>query len=92
MKNLQPALKPYEVNKEYLQPGYQHIKCHMISDVKLGDNFRIKAGLVVGGHMTTAPSSVAFSSIVSRDSVRIALNIVALNGLYIFPVIYRTHI
>ena len=31
--------------------------------------------------MITAPSSITFLSVVSRDSVRIALNIVALNKL-----------
>ena len=31
--------------------------------------------------MTTAPTSITYSSVVSRDSVRIALTIAALNGL-----------
>ena len=37
--------------------------------------------MVAGGHMTTLPSSLTYSSVVSRDSVRIALTIAALNGL-----------
>ena len=53
----------------------------MIFDIKLGENFRRKARLVGGGHTTTAPSSITFSSVVSRDSVRIALTIAALNEL-----------
>ena len=57
------------------------IKCHMIFDVKLGENFRRKARLVGGGHMTTAPRSITYSSVVSRDLVRIALTAAALNGL-----------
>ena len=53
----------------------------MIFDVKMGENFRQKARLVGGGHMTEAPSSITYSSVVSRDSIRIALTIAALNGL-----------
>ena len=36
---------------------------------------------MAGGHKTEAPSSITYSSVVSRDSVRIALTIAALNGL-----------
>ena len=39
--------------------------------------------MVAGGHMTASPSSITYSSVVSRDSVRIALTIAALNGLSI---------
>ena len=53
----------------------------MIFDVKLGENFRCKVRLVGGGHTTTAPDSITYSSVVSRDSVRIALTIAALNDL-----------
>ena len=75
MKNVRPAFEAYKGNKEDLPPGYQQIKCHMIFDTKLGDDFRRKAQLVGGGKTTTAPSSLKFSSVVSRDSVRITLNI-----------------
>ena len=53
----------------------------MIFDVKLGENFRRKARMVGGGHMTTSPASITYSSVVSRYSVRIALTIEALNDL-----------
>ena len=53
----------------------------MIFDIKLGDNFRMKARLVGGGHKTVAPASIAYSSDVSRDYVCIELTISALNGL-----------
>ena len=51
----------------------------MIFDVKM--DFTRKARFVAGGHLTDAPSSVTYSSIVSRDSVRIAFLVAALNGL-----------
>jgi hypothetical protein len=61
--------------------GYQEITTHMIFDIKLGENFRRKARLVADGHKTDTPSSVTFSTVVSRDSVRICLLIAALNDL-----------
>ena len=81
LKNIRPAFEAYEGNKEDLPPVYQQIKCHMIFDIKLGNTFRRKAQLVGGGHTTTSPSSITFSSVVSRDSVRIALTITSFNEL-----------
>ena len=57
------------------------MRCHMIFDVKFGENFRRKARLVAGGHMTDTPNTLTYSSVVSRDSIHIALTIVALNEL-----------
>ena len=59
--------------------GYTEIKCHMVFDVKM--DLTRKARLVAGGHMTDAPSSLTYSSVVSRDSIRIAFLIAALNDL-----------
>ena len=56
----------------------------MIFEIKLGENFHRKARLVGDVQTTTAPASITYSSVVSRDSVRIALTIAALNGLDIF--------
>ena len=81
MKNVRPAFEVFEKRKGDIRIGYQHIKCRMIFDVKLGENFRRKARLVGGGHTTTAPASITYSSVVSRDSVRIALTIAVLNDL-----------
>ena len=81
MKILRLAFESYEGNKEDLPPGYQQIKCYMIFDIKIGKKLRRNARLVGGGHITTAPSSITFLSVVSRDSVRIALTIAALNEL-----------
>ena len=83
MKNVRPAFKVFEGTKDDLPVGYQQIKCHVIWDVKLGENFRRKARLVAGGHMTETPPTLTYSSVVSRESVRLALTIAALNGLEI---------
>ena len=45
--------------------------------------FTRKARLVADGHKTDAPSSITYSSVVSRDSVRIAFTLAALNDLEI---------
>lgn len=81
MANVRVAFEEYE--GEGIPPGYKHIRCHFIFDVKLGENFRRKARLVAGGHMTGAPTSITYSSVVSRDSVRICLLLAALNDLNI---------
>jgi hypothetical protein len=59
--------------------GHQEIKCHIIFDVKM--DFTRKACFVAGGHMTETPNSLTYSSVVSRESVKIAFLIAALNGL-----------
>ena len=53
----------------------------MVFDVKLGENFRRKARYCADGHKTGAPASVTYSTVVSRDSVRVLLTIAALNEL-----------
>ena len=81
MNNVRPAFEVFDKRKVDIPIGYQQIKCHMTFDVKLGDNFRRKVGLVGGGHTTTTQASITYSSVVSRDSDRIALIISALNDL-----------
>lgn len=78
MKNVMTAFKILEED-ENVPVGSQLINCHMIFDVKL--DFTRKARFVAGGHMTDPPASLTYASVVSRDSVRIALLIAALNDL-----------
>jgi len=84
MKNVRVAFEVYEDDPSTLPPGYQEIACHMIFDVKMGENSRRKARMVAGGHVTEVPTNLTYSSVVSRDSIRIALTVAALNGLDIF--------
>jgi hypothetical protein len=60
--------------------GHQFIKCHLIFDVKM-ENFQRKARFVAGGHMTEVPEAMTYASVVSRETVRLALTIAALNSL-----------
>ena len=63
--------------------GYQEIRCHMIFYIKMDGRFTRKARYVAGGHTTYPPSSIPYSSVVSRDSIRITLTLAALIGVYI---------
>ena len=63
-----------------IAPGYQEIECHMVFDVKM-ENFRRKMRYVAGGNTTETPKTLTYASVVSRETVRIALTIAALNAL-----------
>jgi len=77
MKNVQVAFKMLDRGvRPY--PGYQRITCHIIFDVK-SDGTR-KAPYVAGGHLAYT-DAVTYSSVVSKDSIRILLVVAALNGL-----------
>jgi len=56
----------------------------MIFDIKMDGKFTRKARLVAGGHTTETPASSTYSSIVSRESVRAAFLLAALNDLDVF--------
>ena len=78
MRNVRPAFEVWDKSVAELPPGYQEVKYHLIFDVKMGENFRRKARFVAGGHTTDVPSTLTYASVMSRDSVRIALMIAAL--------------
>ena len=79
MKNVRVAFKILGVDED-VPIGYQFVKCHMVFDVKL-DGFKRKARFVAGGHMTEAPPIMTYASVVSRETVRIAFTMAALNDL-----------
>ena len=81
MKNTRTGSEVWEKDISELPPRYQNITCHMIFYVKMGEKFRRKARFVADGHKTKTPSAMNYSSVVSRDLVRIALKISALNDL-----------
>ena len=77
MKYLITAFKKLE-SGEIVPIGYQRLKCHMVFDVKVED-FRRKARLVEGAHVTEPPTTITYAIVVSRETVRIALILSALN-------------
>ena len=80
MTNNRVAFQTYDGNPDDLV-GYEEITGHLIFDVKLAENFRRKARFVADGHRVETPASITYSTVVSRDSVRILLMIAAFNGL-----------
>ena len=55
----------------------------MIFDIKINGKFTRKCRLVAGRHKTAPPLSITPSSVVTRESARMAFLIVFLNDLYI---------
>ena len=80
MRAVRIAFKILEDKEKKVPVGYQFIDCHMVFSVKL-DGFQRKCRLVAGGHKTETPAAMTYSSVVSRETVRIALTIAALNDL-----------
>jgi hypothetical protein len=79
VKNVRIAFKILN-GEESAPPTYHEIRCHMIFDVKMED-FRRKARFFAGGHTTDTPHAMTYASVVSRESVRIALTLADLNDL-----------
>ncbi len=76
MKNVRVAFRILDDDKN-LPVDYQCIPCRLLFDVKL--DFTRKTRLVAGGHVTDPPAIITYASVVSRESVCIALLIAALN-------------
>jgi hypothetical protein len=72
-------------DNEKVPISYEFIKCHMIFDVKM--DFTRKARFVAGGHMAEKPASLTHSSVVSQESIQIAIieksNFVIITKTYI---------
>lgn len=78
MKTVDPA---FEILDEGATApvGYQKIPCHIVFDIKM--DLTRKCRYVAGGHKTEPPASITYASVVSRESVRIAFLVAALNQL-----------
>ena len=53
----------------------------MVFNIKMDSKFTSKARLVAGGHKTAPPSSITYSSVVTRESVRMEFLIAGLDNL-----------
>lgn len=80
MKNSRIAFKLLERGAK-APVGHKEITCHLIFDLKL--DMTRKARYVAGGHLTDVPTHMTYSSVVSRDTVRIGFLVAALNNLEI---------
>jgi Reverse transcriptase (RNA-dependent DNA polymerase) len=78
MKNVRIAFEIVPTG-EKPPPGYQFVGLMMVFDIKM--DFTRKARLVARGDQTDTPLTLIYSSVVSRESVRIAFLIAALNDI-----------
>jgi len=81
MLNVRIAFKILPGEDDVIPPGYLKMTCHMIFDIRFGEGFRRKARMVAGGHQIDTPSYMTYASVVSRETVRIALTMAALHDL-----------
>jgi Reverse transcriptase (RNA-dependent DNA polymerase) len=77
MLNVRPAFK--FVDDDVIPAFWKPVGVHMIFDVKM--DLTRKARLVANGHETEVPTESTYSTVVTRDSVRLAFLLAALNGL-----------
>ena len=76
MRNVLPAFEFRDDDK--MPIGYECIRCHMVFDVKIGDLTR-KARFCANGNETDPPKESTFSTVVSRDTVRLFFLLAALH-------------
>ena len=79
IKDVSPDFRKLD-NGEIFPIGYQRVNCHMIFDVEM-EEFRKKARLVVVGHVTDPPATITYGSVVSMETLMIALDLDDLNDL-----------
>jgi hypothetical protein len=77
MLNVRLAFK--FVDDDVMPAFWKPVKVHMIFDVKM--DLTRKARLVANRHETEVPTESTYSTVVTRDSVRLAFLLAALNGL-----------
>ena len=73
-----------ETRKWKIKPEYEHVNINMIFDINMDGKYTRKEILVADRQTTALLSSITYSSVVSRDSVRIAFKLESLNDLDIF--------
>ena len=83
IRNVRITFEEFDRPLAEILPGYTKLNCHLIFEVKLSENFRRKARFVTDGHRTKEPNLLSYSTVVSRDSVRIAFLLAALNNLQV---------
>ena len=80
MDNIRVAADILEDNQR-TDPGRIFLECYIIFEVKM--DFRRKAKYVANGAKTPNLTSSAYTGVVSREPIRIAFTLAALNGLHV---------
>ena len=80
-KEMRNVMVAFDVRDDGKVPiGYKEISCHLVFDIK-SDTLARKARFVAGGHRTDPPKDSTYSSVVSRDSVRLFFLLAAFNDV-----------
>ena len=67
------------MRKGKINTGYKQVNVHIIFYIKMDGKFTINSRLVADGHTIAPPSSITYSSVLSRESVSIIFLIASLN-------------
>eukprot|EP00934_Nitzschia_sp_Nitz4_P008127 Nitzschia sp. Nitz4//scaffold260_size33533//228//6137//NITZ4_007876-RA/size33533-snap-gene-0.41-mRNA-1//-1//CDS//3329544674//8117//frame0 len=81
LANVKVAFKVLDEGEDVPQ-GYQQLDGHFVFTVKM-ESFKRKARWVAGASGVETPKELTYASVVSRESVRIALTLAALNDLQV---------
>ena len=90
MTNIHFALRvlkgvtPEKMREVKVKPGFKYIGTHMIFDIKMDGNFTCKARLVAGGHNMSPTLYTTYSSVLTKESVRLEFLISGLDDLDIW--------
>lgn len=86
MKEMTNVMVAFEVKENDSQgktpsppAGFKYVDLMMVFDIKL--DFTRKARMCARGDQTAPPTTMTYASVVSRDSVRLAFLVAAINGL-----------
>ena len=63
------VLTPYKARKREVISEFQEMKCHLITEIKMGGKFTRKDRFAAVGNTTEPPASLTYSSVFSIDSV-----------------------
>ena len=77
------GLTPEQMITGNIKLGYKYLSTHMVFDIQTNEKFTNKDCLVYNGHKMDAPASITYSSVVSKDNIRISFLIESLNYLCI---------
>ena len=72
---------PENIREGRVKPVFKYVRTHMIFDIKMYGKFIRKARLVAGVHNTEPPLYITYSSVVTRESVRLEILISGMNDL-----------
>ena len=75
------GVTPENIREGKVKPRFKYVGTHMVFDIKTDSKLTRKGRVVAGGHKKPPPSSINYSSVVTRESARLEFLIVGLSDL-----------